>query len=104
MVREATKLSGLKDIKTMCSSKKKIAPRVQNSTYLDLYVLHREKDRLKKEAAALDKRKNGILKRLGEINVEMDELRKAEAGRTQRDIEGSERSSDREWKTMPLKY
>ncbi len=104
MVREATQLSGLRDIRTMCSSKKRIAPRVQNSTYLDLYVLHREKDRLKKEAGALDKRKNGILKRLGEIDAEMDEMRKAEAGRTERNIKGTERPSDKDWNTMPLKY
>lgn len=104
MVREATQLSGFRDIKTMCSSKKRIAPSVQNSTYLDLYVLHREKDRLKKEAGALDKRKNGILKRLNEINAEMDELRKPEAGRTEQNIDSPERPSDKDWKTMPLKY
>jgi hypothetical protein len=68
-----------------------------------LYVLHREKDRLKKEAGALDKRRSGILKRLGEINAEMDELRKAEAGRAQ-PIESLEGPSDKDWKTMPLKY
>ena len=104
MVREATQLSGFRDIKTMCSSKKSIAPSVQNSTYLDLYVLHREKDRLMKEAGALDKRKNGILQRLREINAEMDELRKAGAGRNERNIESPEGPSDKDWKTMPLKY
>jgi len=104
MVREATQLSGLRDIKTMCSSKKTILPGAQNSTYLDLYVLHKEKDRLMKEAGALDKRKNGILQRLREINAEMDELRKAKAGRAERDIESPERASDKDWKTMPLKY
>jgi hypothetical protein len=88
----------------MCSSKKTILPGAQNSTYLDLYVLHKEKDRLMKEAGALDKRKNGILQRLREINAEMDELRKPEARRTERNIESPERASDKDWKTMPLKY
>jgi hypothetical protein len=104
MVRGSTQLNGLTDIRTMCSSKKRLAPRVQDSTYLDLYVLHKEKDRLKKEAGMLDKRKDGILMRLGQINAEMDKLRKADAGRTERNIESPEGPSDKDWKTMPLKY
>ena len=104
MIGEAMQPSGMKDIRTMCSSKKRITPRVQNSMYLDLYVLHREKDRLKKEAGILDKRKNGILKRLGEIDVEMNELQKLEAGRNERNIESPVGPTNKDWKTMSLRY
>ena len=46
MVRSATEISSLRDIRTMHSSKKRSIPRVQSSAYLDLYMLRKEKDRL----------------------------------------------------------
>jgi hypothetical protein len=48
MVRGITELSGLREIRTMTSSKKRSIPRVQSSAYLDLYMLKKEKDRIEK--------------------------------------------------------
>ena len=62
----------------MHSSGKRSIPRVQSSTYLDLYMLRKEKDRLEKEIYILDKRKKDILKKLDEVNKEMDKLQKVE--------------------------
>jgi uncharacterized membrane protein YgaE (UPF0421/DUF939 family) len=104
MVRGATEISGLRDIRTMHSSKKRSIPRVQSSAYLDLYMLRKEKDRLEKEVYILDKRKNGIQKRLDEINTEMEKLEKAEAMRREANPEGLKKSSRRGWKTMTLRY
>lgn len=104
MLRGATELSGLRDIRTMHSSKKRSVPRVQSSAYLDLYMLHKERDRLEKEIYILQKRKGGIQKRLDEINIEMEKLEKTEAIRQEANPEGLKKPSGKNWKTMPLKY
>jgi hypothetical protein len=104
MVRGVTELSGLGDIRTMHSTKKRSIPRVQSSTYLDLYMLRKEKDRLEKEVYILDKRKKGIQKRLDEIIIEMDKLEKAKPIRRKVNRERFEKPSGKEWRTIPLKY
>lgn len=104
MVRGATELGGLRDIRTMHSARKRSIPRVQSSTYLDLYMLRKEKDRLEKEVYILDKRRKSIQKRLDEIDTEMQELEKAEARRPEAISEGGRRSSEKEWKKMLLDY
>ena len=104
MVRGATELSGLREIRTMHSSKKRSIPRVQSSAYLDLYMLRKEKDRLEKEVYILDKRKKGMQKRLNEIDVEMERLEKAEAKGRQDNPYLFKKPSGKDWKTMPLKY
>jgi predicted nucleic acid-binding Zn-ribbon protein len=104
MVRGATELSGLRDIRTLHSSKKRSIPRVQSSAYLDLYMLQKEKDRLEKEVHIVDKRKKNIQKRIEEINTEMDKLEKAEAMKREATPEGFKKSSGKDWKKIPLKY
>ena len=104
MARGATEISGLRDIRTMHSSKKRSIPRMQSSAYLDLYMLRKEKDRLEKEVYLLEKRKKGIQKRLNEINTEMKKLERAEAIRRESTPEPLKKPSRKEWKSMPLKY
>ena len=77
-MKGVSEISGLRSIKSMHSSGKRSIPRVQSSTYLDLYMLRKEKDRLEKEIYILDKRKKDILKKLDEVNKEMDKLQKVE--------------------------
>lgn len=77
-MKSVSEISGLRSIKSMHSSGKRSIPRVQSSTYLDLYMLRKEKDRLEKEIYILDKRKKDILKKLDEVNKEMDKLQKVE--------------------------
>jgi len=104
MLRGATSLSGLKDIRTMTSSKKRSISRVQSSTYLDLYMLSKEKDRLEKEGYILEKRKKVIQKKLDEINTEMGRLKKEDANRRKAYPEEFKKPLKKDWKTMPLKY
>lgn len=104
MVRGVTELSGLREIRTLHSAKKRSIPRVQSSTYLDLYMLKKEKDRLEKEIYVLDKRKKSMQKRLDEIDAEMKKLEEAEPRRSQAKPEGFKKPSGKDWKTMPLKY
>ena len=125
MVRGVTELSGLREIRSMTSSKKRSIPRVQSSTYLDLYMLKKEKDRIEKEVYVLDKRKNSLQKRLTGIDAEMKKLEKKETGEQtgvhsdasprhdaseraererQMNIVAFKKHPAKDWKTMAIKY
>jgi predicted nucleic acid-binding Zn-ribbon protein len=103
-VRRTAELKSLREIRTMQSSKKRSIPRTQTSAYLDLYVLRREKDRLEKEIAVLERRKRNIQERLGDIGAEMRKIEKKEAEKERAGPPVPEESSRREWKKIPLKY
>ena len=104
MVRGVTELDGLRDIRTMHSSKKRSIPRVQSSAYLELYMLRKEKDRLEKEVHILEKRKKSNQKRIDEISAEMKRLEKEEAMGRQASPRGFKKPSEKDWKAMSLKY
>lgn len=104
MVRKKTEISGLRDIKTLQSTRKRSIPRIQSSAYLDLYVLRKERDRLEKEIYILDKRKKNIEKRLKEIDAQMDNLEKAEVAKRQTDSQGYKGPLKRDLRRMALKY
>ena len=103
-MKGVSEISGLRSIKSMCSSGKRSIPRVQSSAYLDLYMLRKEKDRLEKEIYILDKRKKDIQKNLDDVNGQMDKLQKAETGRKESVTKEFERPSGKKLKTMSLKY
>ena len=104
MVRGATELSGLREIRTMHSSKKRSIPRVQSSAYLDLYMLGKEKDRLEKEMFILEKRKTSLQKRLDDIAVEMKKLEGAETREKRAPPDESNFHHKKGWKTMAMTY
>ena len=104
MFRRITEVKSLREIRTMQSSKKRSIPRIQTSAYLDLYILRKEKDRLEKEIAALDRREKNIQKKLGDISAEMERIEKTEAKKQQVYSLGSKELSKTEWKKVPLKY
>lgn len=104
MVRGATELSGLREMRTMHSSKKRSIPRVQSSTYLDLYMLGKEKDRLEKEMFIIEKRKASLQKRLDEIAVEMKKLEGAETREKRATSDESKKHPPKDWKTMAMTY
>jgi predicted nucleic acid-binding Zn-ribbon protein len=109
MVRGITELSGLREIRTMTSSKKRSIPRVQSSAYLDLYMLKKEKDRIEKEIYILEKRKDSTQKRLAGIDAEMKKIEQKEVcERPMNDAETKAvapgKNPAKEWKTMAIKY
>lgn len=104
MARGVTELSGLRDLRTMLSSKKRSISRVQSSAYLDLYMLRKEKDRLEKEVYILEKRKKTSQKRIDEIDAQMGRLEKAESVKQGPFLEDNKKPSGKDWKTMSLKY
>ena len=111
-MKDVTTVSGIHAVRTMNSTKKRSIPRIQSSTYLDLYMLNKEKERLLKEAERLDLRNTVIKKRLEEISMEMSKLQDVEnvANGTEGKINPSGRAFNqkkevkKEWKKMPLNY
>ena len=111
-MRDVNTLSGIHTVRTMISTKKHSIPRIQSSTYLDLYMLNKEKERLLKEAERLDLRNTVIKKRLEEISLEADKLQDAEivseAGEGKINPSGrafnQKKEVKKEWIKMPLNY
>lgn len=111
-MKDVNTISGIHAVRTMISTKKHSIPRIQSSTYLDLYMLNKEKERLLKEAERLDLRNTVIKKRLEEISLETDKLQDAEtaANGAEGKINPSGRTFNqknevkKEWKKMPLNY
>jgi len=110
-MKDVNSLKGIHGVGTMQSRKKRSIPRVQSSTYLDLYMLNKEKERLLKEDKKLSMRKDGIRKRLEEIENEISKIQEAEvtskaskgtssSGRTFAQTNGTKK----EFKTMALTY
>lgn len=111
MVRSGSDISGLRNIRSMHSTGKRSLPKNQSSTYLDLYMLNKEKERLLKEDEKLSMRKDTIRKRLEEMELEMDRLQEAEAiAKATGNISSSGSTSTqkdevkKDWKKMPLNY
>jgi len=106
-MKDVNSLKGIHGAGTMQSRKKRSIPMVQSSTYLELYVLDKEKERLQKEDRKLSMRKDGIRKRLEEIEIEISRMQGAEStkspnssGRTFAQTNGPKK----EFKTMALTY
>ena len=111
-MRDVNSLKGLHVLRTMHSTKRRSIPRIQSSTFLDLYMLKKEKERLLKEDERLCMRKDAIKKRLEEIDLEMNKLQEVPQGgiKDSGNISFSERAftqkngDKKEWKKMPLSY
>jgi len=111
-MKDVNTISGIHTVRTMISTKKHSIPRIKSSTYLDLYMLNKEKERLLKEAERLALRNTVIEKRLEEISLEMYKLQDAEivsnAGEGKINPSGrafnQKKEAKKEWKKMPLNY
>jgi hypothetical protein len=111
MARNVDDIVGVHNIRSMQSTGQRSIPKNQNSTYLDLYMLNKEKDRLLKEDERLSKRKVIIRKRLEEMELEMNRLQGAKAmvGATRNvgSSGGTFTQKDgfkKDWKKMSLNY
>jgi chromosome segregation ATPase len=98
-------IRSLQAIRSMRSTGQRSIPKVQRSTYLDLYMSTKEKERLEKEISNLDRRKQDLQMKLDNVKSRMDELQKPEAARKERaSQESEEHSLAKEWKTMSVTY
>lgn len=110
-MRDVNSLKGLHGVRTMQSAKKRSIPRIQSSSYLDLYMLKKEKERLLKEDERVDMKKESIKKRLEDIDLEMNKLQEAEAAvkaivntSSSGGVFTEEDGGQKEWKKISLSY
>jgi len=110
-MRDVNSLKGLHVLRSMHSVKKRSIPKIQNSAYLDLYMLNKEKERLLKEDERLGLRDTVIKKRLDDIDAEMNKLQETETTvKAGTNPSFSRRTFTRkdgvkkEWKKMSLNY
>jgi len=75
-MRGIQQISGLGNIKSIHSIGARSIPKVQRSSYLEPYMLRREKDRLEKEIFALNKRKTSADRQLDSIAKRIERLQK----------------------------
>jgi len=109
-MKDVNSLKGIHGVRTMQSRKKRSIPRVQRSTYLDLYMLNKEKERLLKEDKKLSMREDNVRRRLEEIERETSKMQETEAIKTATNKSSSGRTLaqtngiKKEFKTMALTY
>ena len=73
-MRKIQEVPSLNDIRTIHNVGASSAPKDRKSCYLELSILAREQDRLKKEIKSLEKRKNNKHKQLHHINKRIEKL------------------------------
>ena len=75
-MKSMSQLQTVSDIKGMHSIGARSIPKAMRSSFLELYVLDREKARLEKEKFGLDKRRNSAQTRLDSIAQRTEKLKK----------------------------
>lgn len=88
-------IGNLHDIRTTGSARKSGKPPLPTTAILELYMRRNERDRLMKEVSRLQRRKQQIDRRLGDIGKEMARLFE-EATKMAIDIRGKEDASELE--------
>lgn len=97
---------GVENIKTMKSRGLRSIPRSQNDSYLDLYMLYKEKERLEKELFHSGKRGERASKRLEVIGSRIEKLEKSSLpGDKDKAKEAvGNKTPKKDWKVMSLDY
>ena len=73
-MKSVTQIKSLGDMRTTVSTHARSAPRQNGSTYLEIYLLDKERQRLETELAMVTKRQRRIEGRLAEIQGAIDKL------------------------------
>jgi len=73
-MKSVTQIKSLGDIKTTITTHARSVPRQEGSTYLEVFLLDKERRRMEAELAMLRKRQGRIEVRLGEIREVVDHL------------------------------
>jgi hypothetical protein len=101
-VKTIQQLPNLNDIKSARSVGATSIPKAKRPSHLELYVRGREKERLEKELAALNKRRNTVMRNLTSVNEQIERLQR-EALAQHRD-QNCENVSQKPLKTLTIKY
>ncbi|MBI2958592.1 MAG: hypothetical protein HYY32_07100 [Chloroflexi bacterium] len=111
-MKSVTQMKSLGDMRTTISTHARSTPHEKGSTYLEVYLLDKEKQRLETEMAMLEKREKRIQTRLNDIKeamggllAKMNEEGAAPDGVEGGTISGGARSSrPANWKKMSIRY
>ena len=106
-MKSVTDIGGFRDIRSMHTTGQRSIPRTQTSSYLDLYMLQKERERLEKELSHLEKRRQAIERRLKDIQEQRGRLGKPPWGESRGgEVEYAFKKgpSEKKWKTMALTY
>jgi len=114
-MKDVTNAKGLGDLRTATTHHIAAKPPRQGTTYLDLYSLSMEKQRLEKELSRLEQRQKRIYERLGEIQRAMEKLENsAQAEKATQNssampgidsqLAANEQPGGQEWKKMTINY
>lgn len=113
-MKDIVRAKGLGDLRTVTTHHIPAKPPRKGTTYLDLFALSMEKQRLEQELAGVERRRQRILNRLAEVGGSMEKL--VEAAREEKAAAGvsadhgahqqaaSERPGMRQWKKMNIEY
>ena len=102
-MKSMSQLQTVSDIRGMHSIGARSIPKAMRSSYLELYVLDRERDRLRKEKFSLYKRRNSAQVRLDSIAQRVEKLKKEVEEVTDATAERSV-TSRKPLKKMSIKY
>jgi len=114
-MKDVTSAKGLSDLRTATTHHIASKPPRKGTTYLDLYSLSMEKQRLEKELSRLEQRQKRIQEQLGEIQRAMKKLdetaqqeRAAESSSAEPDAvpqpATNEGAGEQQWKRMTVNY
>ncbi|MBI4289401.1 MAG: hypothetical protein HY671_13370 [Chloroflexi bacterium] len=73
-MKSVTQMKSLGDMRTIISTHARSTPHETGSTYLEVYLLDKERQRLETEMSMLNKRQGRIQGRLDEISKAVEEL------------------------------
>ena len=111
-MKSITQIKSLGDTKTGISAHVRSAPRREGSTFLEVFLLDKERQRLEMEMAMLNKRQRRIMGRLAEIRDEVDKrIGQSASGeplaaRLSADGSASDRVAPKrgQWRQMTIEY
>lgn len=100
-----TRPRGVENVRTMKSQGARSLPRSHSDAYIDLFVLHKEKERLEKELSEMAKRAEKTTKRLEELGVRIEKLQTSngeEKEMAKEPLEGV--TAKKDWKVVNINY
>lgn len=113
-MRDIARAKGLGDLRTVTTHHIPSKPPRKGTTYLDLFALSMEKQRLEQELAGIERRQKRILDRLAEVQSSMEKL--VEVAQQEKAVPSSctepraekqppgEQRAGRQWKKMAVNY
>ena len=115
-MKSVTEIKSLGDVRTHISTHARSAPRRKGATYLEVYLLDKERQRLETELTALSRHRSRIEPRLQEIRASLGNLvRKAQEEGSLKPGPAASPSEEKprpkargshpqEWTTIPVEY